>query len=102
MPSRITGARRNIYPSLPPQNIRCITHRQALKNGDEERTGTGVISHETNLIGGPAGHSLPLKVKVPVFADDVEDDITATRATVFTRFIPPVISRLAQQSKDAR
>ena len=54
------GRMLNIHPSLLPKYPGLHTHRQALENGDEEH-GTSVV----------------LQAKVPVFAEDTEDDITA-------------------------
>lgn len=62
----------NIHPSLLPKYPGLHTHRQALENGDEEH-GTSVHFVTDELDGGP----VVLQAKVPVFAEDTEDDITA-------------------------
>jgi phosphoribosylglycinamide formyltransferase-1 len=66
------GRMLNIHPSLLPKYPGLHTHRQALENGDEEH-GTSVHFVTDELDGGP----VVLQAKVPVFADDTEDDITA-------------------------
>ncbi|MDX6020312.1 phosphoribosylglycinamide formyltransferase [Scandinavium sp. V105_16] len=62
----------NIHPSLLPKYPGLNTHRQVLDNGDEEH-GTSVHFVTDELDGGP----VILQAKVPVFAGDVEEDITA-------------------------
>ena len=66
------GRMLNIHPSLLPKYPGLHTHRQALENGDEEH-GTSVHFVTDELDGGP----VVLQAKVPVFAEDTEDDITA-------------------------
>lgn len=62
----------NIHPSLLPKYPGLHTHRQALVNGDTEH-GTSVHFVTEQLDGGP----VILQAKVPVFADDTEEDIKA-------------------------
>lgn len=62
----------NIHPSLLPKYPGLHTHRQALANGDAEH-GTSVHFVTDELDGGP----VVLQAKVPVFADDTEEAITA-------------------------
>ncbi|HBZ17432.1 phosphoribosylglycinamide formyltransferase [Candidatus Pantoea floridensis] len=62
----------NIHPSLLPKYPGLHTHRQALENGDEEH-GTSVHFVTDELDGGP----IVLQARVPVFAGDSEDDISA-------------------------
>lgn len=64
------GRMLNIHPSLLPKYPGLHTHRQALENGDEEH-GTSVHFVTDELDGGP----VVLQAKVPVFAEDTEDDI---------------------------
>ena len=70
--SHYAGRLLNIHPSLLPKYPGLHTHRQALENGDEEH-GTSVHFVTDELDGGP----VILQAKVPVFAGDTEDDITA-------------------------
>ncbi len=62
----------NIHPSLLPKYPGLYTHRQVLDNGDEEH-GTSVHFVTDELDGGP----VILQAKIPVFAGDDEDEITA-------------------------
>ncbi len=62
----------NIHPSLLPKYPGLHTHRQALDNGDAEH-GTSVHFVTDELDGGP----IVLQARVPVFAGDSEDDISA-------------------------
>ena len=62
----------NIHPSLLPKYPGLHTHRQALENGDEEH-GTSVHFVTDELDGGP----VILQARVPVFAEDDEEEITA-------------------------
>lgn len=62
----------NIHPSLLPKYPGLHTHRQAMENGDEEH-GTSVHFVTEQLDGGP----VILQAKVPVFAEDSEEDVTA-------------------------
>lgn len=69
--SHYSGRLLNIHPSLLPKYPGLYTHRQVLKNGDEEH-GTSVHFVTDELDGGP----VILQAKVPVFEGDNEDDIT--------------------------
>lgn len=62
----------NIHPSLLPKYPGLHTHRQAMENGDEEH-GTSVHFVTDQLDGGP----VILQAKVPVFAEDTEEDVHA-------------------------
>ena len=62
----------NIHPSLLPKYPGLHTHRQALENGDEEH-GTSVHFVTDELDGGP----VILQARVPVFAEDDEEEITS-------------------------
>ena len=62
----------NIHPSLLPKYPGLHTHRLALENGDAEH-GTSVHFVTDELDGGP----IILQARVPVFAGDTEDDISA-------------------------
>lgn len=62
----------NIHPSLLPKYPGLHTHRQAIENGDDEH-GTSVHFVTEELDGGP----VILQAKVPVFADDNEEDVAA-------------------------
>jgi phosphoribosylglycinamide formyltransferase-1 len=62
----------NIHPSLLPKYPGLHTHRQAIENGDSEH-GTSVHFVTDELDGGP----VILQAKVPVFADDSEEEVTA-------------------------
>ena len=79
----------NIHPSLL-KYPGLHTHRQALENGDEEH-GTSVHFVTDELDGGP----VILQAKVPVFAGDTEDDITARVQTQEHAIYPLVISWFA-------
>ncbi len=79
--SHYAGRLLNIHPSLLPKYPGLHTHRQALENGDEEH-GTSVHFVTDELDGGP----VILQAKVPVFAGDTEDDITA-RVQTRTRYL---------------
>ncbi len=84
------GVLLNIHPSLLPKYPGLHTHRQALENGDEEH-GTSVHFVTDELDGGP----VILQAKVPVFAGDTEDDITARVQTQEHAIYPLVISWFA-------
>lgn len=66
------GRMLNIHPSLLPKYPGLHTHRQAMENGDEEH-GTSVHFVTDQLDGGP----VILQAKVPVFAEDTEEDVHA-------------------------
>jgi len=64
------GKMLNIHPSLLPRYPGLHTHQQVLANGDIEH-GTSVHFVTEQLDGGP----VVLQAKVPVFAEDNEDDL---------------------------
>jgi len=66
------GRMLNIHPSLLPKYPGLHTHRQAIENGDEEH-GTSVHFVTEHLDSGP----VILQAKVPIFADDTEQEVTA-------------------------
>jgi phosphoribosylglycinamide formyltransferase-1 len=66
------GRMLNIHPSLLPKYPGLHTHRQAIENGDEEH-GTSVHFVTEQLDGGP----VILQAKVPVFVEDIEEDVNA-------------------------
>ncbi|KQN54925.1 MULTISPECIES: phosphoribosylglycinamide formyltransferase [unclassified Erwinia] len=66
------GRMLNIHPSLLPKYPGLHTHRQAIENGDNEH-GTSVHFVTEELDGGP----VILQAKVPVFAEDNEEDVAA-------------------------
>jgi len=70
--ARYAGRMLNIRPSLLPKYPGLHTHRQAIANGDEEH-GTSVHFVTEELDGGP----VILQAKVPVFAGDTEEEVTA-------------------------
>ncbi|MEI2267224.1 phosphoribosylglycinamide formyltransferase [Erwinia sp. CGal63] len=70
--ARYAGRMLNIHPSLLPKYPGLHTHRQAIANGDEEH-GTSVHFVTEELDGGP----VILQAKVPVFAGDTEEEVTA-------------------------
>ncbi|MDG1644729.1 phosphoribosylglycinamide formyltransferase [Klebsiella huaxiensis] len=91
----------NIHPSLLPKYPGLHTHRQALENGDEEH-GTSVHFVTDELDGGP----VILQAKVPVFAEDTEDEITARVQAQEHDIYPLVVSwfvdgRLRTDGKEA-
>lgn len=67
---RYAGRMLNVHPSLLPKYPGLHTHRQAMANGDREH-GTSVHFVTDQLDGGP----LILQAKVPIFADDREEDV---------------------------
>lgn len=77
----------NIHPSLLPKYPGLYTHRQALENGDEEH-GTSVHFVTDELDGGP----VILQARVPVFAEDSEDDVTARVQVQEHNIYPLVVS----------
>ncbi|AKA37913.1 phosphoribosylglycinamide formyltransferase [Yersinia ruckeri] len=64
------GRMLNIHPSLLPKYPGLHTHRQAIDNGDSEH-GTSVHFVTEELDGGP----VILQAKVPIFAEDSEDEV---------------------------
>ena len=77
----------NIHPSLLPKYPGQHTHRQVLDNGDEEH-GTSVHFVTDELDGGP----VILQAKVPVFAGDSEEDVTARVQAQEHAIYPLVVS----------
>ena len=77
----------NIHPSLLPKYPGLNTHRQVLDNGDEEH-GTSVHFVTDELDGGP----VILQAKVPVFAGDSEEDVTARVQAQEHAIYPLVVS----------
>lgn len=69
--ARYAGRMLNIHPSLLPKYPGLHTHRQAIENGDDEH-GTSVHFVTEQLDGGP----VILQAKVPIFAGDIEEDVT--------------------------
>ncbi|AJI96441.1 phosphoribosylglycinamide formyltransferase [Yersinia ruckeri] len=67
---RYSGRMLNIHPSLLPKYPGLHTHRQAIDNGDSEH-GTSVHFVTEELDGGP----VILQAKVPIFAEDSEDEV---------------------------
>ncbi|NIF20972.1 phosphoribosylglycinamide formyltransferase [Candidatus Pantoea multigeneris] len=66
------GRMLNIHPSLLPKYPGLHTHRQAIENGDAEH-GTTVHFVTEELDGGP----VVLQARVPVFAEDSEEELIA-------------------------
>ena len=85
--SHYQGRLLNIHPSLLPKYPGLHTHRQVLENGDEEH-GTSVHFVTDELDGGP----VILQAKVPVFAGDSEEEVTARVQTQEHAIYPLVIS----------
>ncbi|MDK1252752.1 phosphoribosylglycinamide formyltransferase [Cronobacter dublinensis] len=77
----------NIHPSLLPKYPGLHTHRQALANGDDEH-GTSVHFVTDELDGGP----VILQARVPVFAGDTEEDVTARVQAQEHAIYPLVVS----------
>ncbi len=77
----------NIHPSLLPKYPGLHTHLQVLDNGDEEH-GTSVHFVTDELDGGP----VILQAKVPVFAGDSEEDVTARVQAQEHAIYPLVVS----------
>ena len=77
----------NIHPSLLPKYPGLHTHRQAIENQDAEH-GTSVHFVTEELDGGP----VILQAKVPVFADDTEEELIARIQTQEHSIYPLVVS----------
>ncbi|CAQ83871.1 MULTISPECIES: phosphoribosylglycinamide formyltransferase [Photorhabdus] len=77
----------NIHPSLLPKYPGLHTHRKAIENGDTEH-GTSVHFVTEELDGGP----VILQAKVPIFADDLEEDIIKRVQTQEHNIYPLVIN----------
>ncbi|MFD3245583.1 phosphoribosylglycinamide formyltransferase [Rahnella aquatilis] len=84
---RFAGRMINIHPSLLPKYPGLHTHRQAIENQDTEH-GTSVHFVTEELDGGP----VILQAKVPVFADDTEEDLIARVQTQEHSIYPLVVS----------
>lgn len=84
---KFSGRMLNIHPSLLPKYPGLHTHRQAIENGDAEH-GTSVHFVTEELDGGP----VILQAKVPIFAEDTEDDVIARVQTQEHTIYPLVIS----------
>ncbi|MDD9338928.1 MAG: phosphoribosylglycinamide formyltransferase [Providencia heimbachae] len=80
-----TGKMLNIHPSLLPKYPGVHTHRKAIENGDNEH-GTSVHFVTEELDGGP----VILQAKVPIFAEDTEDDVIE-RVKVQEHNIYPIV-----------
>lgn len=98
---RFAGRMINIHPSLLPKYPGLHTHRQAIENQDTEH-GTSVHFVTEELDGGP----VILQAKVPVFADDTEEDLIARVQTQEHSIYPLVVSwfvdgRLSLQNSQA-
>lgn len=85
--AQYAGRLLNIHPSLLPKYPGLHTHRQVLDNGDEEH-GTSVHFVTDELDGGP----VILQAKVPVFAGDSEEDVTARVQAQEHAIYPLVVS----------
>ncbi|KAB8309539.1 phosphoribosylglycinamide formyltransferase [Erwinia endophytica] len=77
----------NIHPSLLPKYPGLYTHRKAIENGDKEH-GTSVHFVTEHLDGGP----VILQAKVPIFANDTEQDVTARVKNQEHAIYPLVVS----------
>ncbi|MDR0219758.1 MAG: phosphoribosylglycinamide formyltransferase [Enterobacteriaceae bacterium] len=77
----------NIHPSLLPKYPGLHTHRKAMENGDQEH-GTSVHFVTEELDGGP----IILQAKVPIFAEDQEEDIISRVQTQEHNIYPLVIN----------
>ncbi|NMH61101.1 phosphoribosylglycinamide formyltransferase [Alteromonas ponticola] len=75
----------NIHPSLLPKYKGLHTHRQAIDNGDQEH-GVSVHFVTPELDGGP----VVIQSRVPVFADDTEEELAA-RVQEQERHIYPLV-----------
>ncbi|CAG21254.1 phosphoribosylglycinamide formyltransferase [Photobacterium profundum] len=82
----------NIHPSLLPKYQGLHTHQRALDAGDEEH-GTSVHFVTEELDGGP----VILQAKVPIFAEDTIEDITARVQLQEHRIYPLVTNWFLQQ-----
>lgn len=86
-----SGRLLNIHPSLLPKYPGLHTHRQALANGDKEH-GTSVHFVTEQLDSGP----VILQAKVPVFAQDSEEDLIARVKSQEQAIYPLVIGWFTQ------
>ncbi|SFU47177.1 phosphoribosylglycinamide formyltransferase [Xenorhabdus koppenhoeferi] len=76
----------NIHPSLLPKYPGLHTHQKAIENGDREH-GTSIHFVTEELDGGP----IILQAKVPIFEDDIEEDIVERVQIQEHNFYPLVI-----------
>ncbi|RJT44582.1 phosphoribosylglycinamide formyltransferase [Rahnella woolbedingensis] len=89
---RFAGRMINIHPSLLPKYPGLHTHRQAIENQDAEH-GTSVHFVTEELDGGP----VILQAKVPVFADDTQEDLVARVQTQEHNIYPLVVGWFADE-----
>ena len=82
----------NIHPSLLPKYQGLNTHQRAIDAGDEEH-GVSVHFVTEELDGGP----VILQAKVPVFKNDLSDDLAARVHQQEHRIYPMVINWFCQQ-----
>ncbi|MGF1872491.1 phosphoribosylglycinamide formyltransferase [Photobacterium indicum] len=82
----------NVHPSLLPKYPGLHTHQRALDAGDKEH-GTSVHFVTEELDGGP----VILQAKVPIFAEDTIEDITARVQLQEHRIYPLVTNWFLQQ-----
>ncbi|MGF1791633.1 phosphoribosylglycinamide formyltransferase [Photobacterium profundum] len=82
----------NVHPSLLPKYPGLHTHQRALDAGDEEH-GTSVHFVTEELDGGP----VILQAKVPIFAEDTIENITARVQLQEHRIYPLVTNWFLQQ-----
>ncbi|CDL83564.1 phosphoribosylglycinamide formyltransferase [Xenorhabdus szentirmaii] len=76
----------NVHPSLLPKYPGLHTHQRAIENGDKEH-GTSVHFVTEELDGGP----VILQAKVPIFEDDMEEDVIKRVQTQEHNIYPLVI-----------
>ncbi|WP_038150119.1 phosphoribosylglycinamide formyltransferase [Vibrio litoralis] len=81
------GKMLNIHPSLLPKYSGLHTHQRAIDAGDNEH-GTSVHFVTEELDGGP----VILQAKVPVFEDDIADDL-AKRVLIQEHQIYPLVTK---------
>lgn len=81
------GRMLNIHPSLLPKYPGLDTHHKAITSGDSEH-GTSVHFVTEALDGGP----VILQAKVPIFADDTEEELVARVLTQEHRIYPLVVN----------
>lgn len=83
--ARFRGRMLNIHPSLLPKYQGLHTHRRAIEAGEEEH-GASVHFVTEELDGGP----VVLQARVPIFADDSEEEVAA-RVQVQEHAIYPLV-----------
>lgn len=86
------GRMLNIHPSLLPKYPGLHTHRKALDNNDTEH-GTSVHFVTEELDGGP----VILQARIPLFAGDTEENVTARIQQEEYRIYPQVINWFVQE-----